>query len=62
MNILCRIGLHSWKPRCKYGPITLGTRQSFFIMPPVPSYIPIFGYAWRHIASKCRCCGKRVEL
>jgi len=51
MNLLCRIGLHSWKPVC---------RLLFAAGPFVPQ-----PSGWLHphqTGLKCRRCHKRVEL
>jgi len=56
--ILCRLGLHDWKPVCKYQFGHRSLRQWKQYFPPIP---------WKHwhfhqVGHKCRRCGKRVVL
>ena len=57
-SILCRLGLHSWKPVFR--------RMFGHAKPPTMRYaiqpIPWAHWHFHQIASKCRRCGKRVVL
>lgn len=48
MNILCRLGLHSWKP--VFCPIW-----------PWRNFVD-FPHAYVQVSCKCRRCGKRVDV
>lgn len=58
MRILCKIGLHSWKP-------VLRSIPTFQLFDPERSY-EIFRAGvprvWKHSGSKCRRCDKRREV
>lgn len=49
MSILCRLGLHSWKPICTWK--TYDWCKPFILID-----------QWQQIACKCRRCGKRVDM
>lgn len=49
MRILCRLGLHSWKPVCRHRTIPFSVFADEW-------------RAWFQIAHTCRRCGKRVRL
>lgn len=59
-TILCRLGLHSWKPHFRW----------VFKMLPYPSTalrhafkpLPFKHWHWRQYGCRCRRCGKRVDL
>lgn len=55
--ILCRLGLHSWKPVYRPGWMTYpsGARIAFS----GPGWID---FGWKQVACQCRRCGKRVVL
>ena len=72
MNILCRLGLHSWKPVCRDSEeavlrVVMKTVEGLAMTCPacIPSYVNAVSLRsdnWAQVGSKCRRCGKREAL
>ncbi len=58
MNILCRLGLHSWKPVAR----KFYFRRLSNIGPVRALLSGGYDNGWRQIGCKCHRCGKRVVL
>lgn len=56
MNILCRLGLHNWKPVCRR--FVLQTDSGFMD----GMRVRWSRYEWMRVGVHCRRCGKRVRL